>query len=151
MAPIPKLGVEPPWPWDWAHVSCEAAKQMWEALTSFVAFLDARYAWAPDQVIPPCWAEHGALVEELTTLYWSRVNAFEGPKPTVDLAQTWHHQTLPGFYQRLKGWLGDRGGECRAGQHPALSPAAEIDQAATAARYAARRQQLVAADVEARR
>jgi len=128
-----------------------AAEVMWATLEEFVAFLDCRYAWTAEQLLPACWAEHGALVEELTSLYWSRVNAFEGPKPTVDLAQAWHHQTLPGFYQRLRGWLGDRGGECRAGQHPALSPAAEIDQAATVARYATRRLQLAAADVEARR
>jgi hypothetical protein len=151
MGRMPTVGAEPPWPWDWAHMSCESAEEMWQALAGFVGFLDTRYGWTAEQLVPVCWAEHGALVEELTTLYWSRVNAFEGPKPTVDLAQMWHHQILPGFYQRLRGWLGDRGGECRAGQHPAVSPAAEIDQAATAARYAARRQLLVAADVEARR
>lgn len=150
MGRMPTVAAEPPWPWDWAHMSREPAAEMWQALASFVAFLDARYAWTPDQLIPPCWAEHGALVEELTTLYWSRVNAFEGPKPTIDLAQAWHHQILPGFYQRLRGWLGDRAGECRAGQHPAASPAAEIDQAATIDRYAERRRHLVAADLETR-
>ena len=146
----PPVGAGPPWPWDWAGMSPEAAEAMWSTLEEFVVFLDARYAWSADQLLPACWAEHGALVEELTTLYWSRVNAFEGPKPMVELAQTWHSQTLPGFYQRLRTWLGDRGGECRAGQHPAVSPAAEIDQEATVARYSERRQALVAADLEAR-
>jgi len=32
------------------------------------------------ELIPACWAEHGALVEELT-LFWSRHAAFEGDKP----------------------------------------------------------------------
>jgi len=68
----------------------------------------------------------------------------------IDLAQAWHHQTLPGFYQRFRGWLGDRAGECRAGQHPAASPPAEIDQAATIDRCAERRRHLVAADLETR-
>ena len=107
-------------------------------LVDFVGFLDARYAWSAEQLIPSCWAEHGALVEELTTLYWSRANAFQSAKPTIELAQTWHHQSLPGFYQRLKGWLGAGGGACRAGQHPATSPAAEVDQAAAAPSGAAR-------------
>ena len=146
----PPVGTGPPWPWDWGGMSPEAAEAMWDTLEKFVAFLEARYAWSAEQLLPACWAEHGALVEELTTLYWSRLNAFEGPKPMVELAQTWHHQTLPGFYQRLRGWLGDRGGECRAGQHPAVSPAAEIDQAVTVARYAERRQGLVTADLQAR-
>ena len=145
-----QVGAGPPWPWDWARMSPETAAAMWQALEEFVVLLDTRYAWTAEQLLPACWAEHGALVEELTTLYWSRVNAFEGPKPTVDLAQAWHHQSLPGFYQRLRGWLGERGGECRAGQHPAVSPAAEIDQGASVARYAERRQRLIAADVEAR-
>ena len=126
------------------------AEAMWKALEGFVVFLDSRYAWTADQLLPACWAEHGAIVEELTTLYWARVNAFEGPKPMAELAQAWHHQTLPGFYQRLRLWLGDRGLECRAGQHPAVLPAAEIDQVATQARYAERRRALVAADIEGR-
>jgi len=131
-------------------MSREAAAEMWATLTLFVEFLDARYAWTADQLIPACWAEHGALVEELTTLYWSRLTAFEGPKPAVDLAQAWHHQTLPGFYQRVRGWLGDQGGACRAGPHPDRSPAAEVDQESTVARYAQHRDVLVGEDTRSR-
>lgn len=146
----PMVGAGPPWPWDWAHMSFDAAEEMWATLSSFVDFLDTRYAWTADQLLPACWAEHGALVEELTTLYWSRLTAFEGPTPSVDLAQAWHNHTLPGFYQRLRFWLGDQGGACRAGQHPARSPAAEVDQEGTLARYALRRRALVDDDTRTR-
>ena len=99
-----------------------------------------------DQLIPGCWAEHGALVEELTTLFWSRHLAFEATKPTVDLAQIWHQQNLAGFYQRLRWWLGDSGRDCRAGQHPDQSPAVQAVQAKTEAAYAKRREQLITLD-----
>ncbi len=47
--------------------------------------------------MPPRWAAHGALVEELTTLMWARWPAFEGPAATPEAAQTWHTYYLPGF------------------------------------------------------
>jgi len=86
------------------------------------------------------------LVEELTTLFWSRHVAFEGAKPTIELAQIWHQQNLAGFYQRLRWRLGDSGRDCRAGQHPDQSPAVQAVQAKAAAEYAKRREQLVAFD-----
>jgi len=100
---------------------------MWETLADFVVFLDTRYAWTCEQLIPACWADHGAIVEELTTLFWSRHTAFEGNKPSIELAQAWHHHYLPGFYQRLRWWLGENGSSCRAGQHPPESPASRVD------------------------
>ncbi len=75
---------------------------------------------------------HGALVEELTTLMWSRWAAFSGPDASVDAAQTWHTYTLPAFLNRLAFWIGPQTlPDCRAGNHqpsrltssgPALSP-----------------------------
>ncbi len=63
----------------------------------FVAYLNARYAWGTEHTMPPRWAAHGALVEELTTLMWARWSAFEGPAATPEAAQTWHTYYLPGF------------------------------------------------------
>jgi len=126
------------------------AAQMWDTLGNFVAYLDSRYAWTYEQLVPACWAEHGALVEELTTLFWSRHAAFEGDKPTIEAAQAWHHHHLPGFYQRLRWWLGENGSSCRAGQHPEQSPASEVNQAATAARHAERRSTLISDDIAER-
>ena len=61
---------------------------------------------------------HGALVEELTTLMWSRWAAFSGPDATVDAAQTWHTYTLPAFLSRLAFWIGPQTlPDCRAGNH----------------------------------
>ena len=71
----------------------------------------------PEQRIPPCWAEHGALVEELTTLFWARWHAFESPHASIGGAQYWHSYTLPSFYERMRGWLGTGLVACQHGHH----------------------------------
>jgi len=94
------------------------AAQLGEQLTEFVDYLNGRYAWGTEHTIPPCWAAHGALVEELTTLMWARWSAFEGPGATPEAAQTWHTFFFPGFMARMITWVGRQAlGECRAGNH----------------------------------
>ena len=105
-------------PWDWADQDDASAAELTRHLDEFVAYLNARYAWSSDQTIPPCWHTHGALVEELTTLMWSRWAAFSGPDATADAAQTWHTYTLPAFLSRLAFWIGPQTlPDCRAGNH----------------------------------
>ena len=142
----PPLPIRPPWPWDWAHLDADGAEQTWAALEDFVGFLNRRYASSPDHLLPPCWAEHGALVEELTTLLWTRRSAFEAPTATPELAQGWHQYYLPGFHSRLRFWLGDDALKCRAGQHPAAA-----DQDRSGGKRAARLGEVVDADVALRR
>jgi hypothetical protein len=105
-------------PWDWADQDDASAAELTRHLETFVAYLNARYAWNSDQTVPPCWHAHGPLVEELTTLMWSRWAAFSGPDATVDAAQTWHTYTLPAFLSRLAFWIGPQTlPDCRAGNH----------------------------------
>jgi hypothetical protein len=118
----PALGLEQalvegsPWNWVDRHGQVEAA--LAGLLETFVEYFNARYAWTTEHTIPPCWARHGALVEELTTLMWSRWSAFEAPKATVEAAQVWHTYYLPGFLGRVNGWLGTHtAAECRSGKH----------------------------------
>ena len=56
-------------PWNWMELDAEDADKLFALLSGFVAYFNARYADRPEQRIPPCWAEHGVLVEELTTLF----------------------------------------------------------------------------------
>ncbi len=105
-------------PWDWAGCTGDGATQRAEQLGEFVAYLNARYAWGTQHTVPPCWAAHGALVEELTTLMWARWSAFEGPAATPEAAQVWHTYYLPGFMARLTTWVGRQAlAECQAGDH----------------------------------
>ena len=107
------------WPWDWSTMTRDQAERMWNRLEGFVAYLNDRYAWDHDQQIPMCWAFHGALVEELTTLYWSRWAAFCGPDANPDKAQAWHTYFLPPFYGRMATWCGGAQNlnKCQSGNH----------------------------------
>ena len=121
----PELSLEPPLVdrngWDWVDRDGQVATALAGLLEKFVEYFNARYAWTTEHLIPPCWAAHGALIEEITTLMWSRWSAFESPAGSPEAAQTWHTYYLPGFLARVNMWLGSAGAECRAGNHQPCS------------------------------
>jgi len=104
-------------PWNWLELDHDEAEKLWSLLIWFVAYFNRRYGERPDKRIPPCWAEHGPIVEELTTLAFARWHAFESPHGTVGGAQYWHSYTLPSFYDRIASWLGDELLACQQGRH----------------------------------
>ena len=104
-------------PWNWLELGAADAEKLWALLAAFVVYFNRRYGERPDRRIPPCWAEHGPLVEELTTLVFARWQAFESVHGSVGGAQYWHHYSLPAFYQRLRDWLGDDLLACQQGRH----------------------------------
>jgi hypothetical protein len=60
------------------------------------------------------------VVEELTTLWWTRWQAFESAHASIGGAQYWHTYSVPGFFERITRWLGaDRLERCRQGLHEA--------------------------------
>jgi hypothetical protein len=65
--------------WNWVNRRDRDATLLAGLLEEFVEYFNGRYAWPTEHVFPPCWAFHGALVEEITTLMWSRWSAFEAP------------------------------------------------------------------------
>jgi len=99
------------------ELDAEDADKLFAILSGFVSYFNARYGERPEQRIPPCWAEHGALVEELTTLFWARWHAFESSHGSIGGAQYWHSYTLPSFYERMRGWLGSGLVACQHGRH----------------------------------
>ena len=119
-------------PWNWLELDRGAAEQLWRILSEFVAFFNARYGERADLRIPPCWADHGPLIEELTTLWWARWQAFESAHASIGGAQYWHTYTVQGFFERISRWLGpDRLERCRQGLHedreePASSESDEV-------------------------
>ena len=104
-------------PWNWMELSAEDADKVFSLLCGFVEYFNSRYAERPQHRIPPCWAEHGALVEELTTLFFARWQAFESPHASVGGAQYWHAYTLPSFFERMRAWLGSELVSCQSGRH----------------------------------
>lgn len=108
---------EPP-PWDWTSIDDAQRAELTVKAAQFVDYFNARYAWTSEHTIPPCWADHGALIEEITTLMWSRWLAFTSPDATAQAAQNWHTYTLPGFLGRLAYWVGSQSlPDCQAGNH----------------------------------
>jgi hypothetical protein len=104
--------------WNWVDREGQDAAALSGLLEEFVDYFNGRYAWTTEQTIPPCWALHGALVEEITTLMWSRWAAFESDDADPTAAQVWHTYYLPGFLTRVTMWLGGHGAaECRSGNH----------------------------------
>jgi hypothetical protein len=104
-------------PWNWLELDQGEAEKLWALLVTFVAYFNRRSGERADRRIPPCWAEHGPLVEELTTPVFARWHAFESPHGSVGGAQYWHSYTLPGFFERVAGWLGDELLACQQGRH----------------------------------
>lgn len=104
-------------PWNWLELDATEAPKLWTFLSGFVSFFNHRYAERTDRQVPPCWAEHGPLVEELTTLAFARWHAFESEHASIGGAQYWHSFTLPAFYSRMEVWLGDDAMRCLQGNH----------------------------------
>ncbi len=105
-------------PWNWTELRQDEALIVWEICARFVAFFNARYVERTEQRIPPCWPEHGAIVEEVTTLAFAHWQAFESPHATIGGAHYWHQYSVPGFLERLPRWLGpDRLARCQQGLH----------------------------------
>ncbi|GAC1581112.1 MAG: hypothetical protein NVS3B18_14720 [Candidatus Dormibacteria bacterium] len=105
--------------WNWVGRHGHDATALADILEEFVGYFNGRYAWTAEHLIPGCWARHGALVEEITTLMWSRWSGFESPDATPEAAQAWHTYYLPGFMARVNAWLGSAAAECRSGNHEA--------------------------------
>ena len=104
-------------PWNWLELDKAEAEKLWASLVAFVNYFNYRYGERIERRIPPCWAEHGPLVEELTTLVFARWHSFESPHASVGGAQYWHSYTLPTFFHRLREWLGDDLLSCQQGRH----------------------------------
>jgi hypothetical protein len=104
--------------WNWLDLNEQDANILWRSLGDFVAYLNRRYLERPEHRVPPCWAEHGPLVEELTTLLFARWHAFQSNDASIGGAQFFHTHTLPGFIDRMGQWIGpDRLRRCQAGRH----------------------------------
>ena len=81
-------------------------------LTEWITWIVWRYA-LDHRTVPPCWPEHGALIEELSALQTAWCAAFA---VTADATQPlrWHAE-----FATARGRLGDwtaRSG-CRPGEH----------------------------------
>jgi hypothetical protein len=101
---------------NWRTLQHDAAPAAWKELGEWVDWFTRRYS-IPARKIPPCWYQHGALVEELSALHTAWLVSFD----TMDAGYGpigWHERlaaTLP----RLTTWYN---GECQTGHTPLTTP-----------------------------
>lgn len=104
--------VDGPAPYDLGALSAELIEHMPAWLDSVCRWLNGRYAWQPQDVIPPCWAKHEGLAYEIAALAFARGDAYaEAGKAVI-----WHEQ-YDRFLTRMNKTLGKAGDECRVGRH----------------------------------
>ena len=86
---------------------------------SWVRWLVTRYC-LDHREIPPCWAEHGDLIEELSALHTAHQAAYDPTGPASGPSE-WH-QVLANTRARLQLWVARTG--CRLTEHRAPVPPA---------------------------
>lgn len=104
--------VDGPAPWDLGALPPELIAPMPTWLDSVCRWLNVRYAWQPQDVIPPCWTKHEGLGYEIAALAFARADAFADAGSSV----VWHEQ-YDRFVARMNRTLGKAGDECRVGRH----------------------------------
>ncbi|WP_027863065.1 hypothetical protein [Marmoricola sp. URHB0036] len=93
-------GAAAPRAWNWRGIGPRAEEELWSQLTAWVAWIRHRYPLA--KRIPPCWAKHTEVVEELTALWLAWQQAYEDRHASLAAPAEWHDRWLPGVLYRLE-------------------------------------------------
>jgi hypothetical protein len=96
-AAIPS-GAVPPRPRAGDHNPADLQRQVQQ----WVGWLRHRYPIAHQ--LPPCWAQHSELVEELTALHLAWRAAYTDPAATPTAAADFHTHYLPAALDHVHGW-----------------------------------------------
>jgi hypothetical protein len=110
--PRPRRYFGPSGPITWAFLDPERETQQLAELTEWVDWMRWRFT-LDHRTVTECWAQHGAVVEELSALYtaWQASYAYSN-----DGAAPLHWMTQFAFArQRLSDWNARSG--CRPGEH----------------------------------
>lgn len=102
----------PPLPLCWPALTEQEREDQLQALNDWIRWLVDCYA-LDHRVVPSCWAEHGALREELSSLRTAWLTAF-AITSTGDAPLDWH-AGFAAARQRLADWVSRTG--CRSGEH----------------------------------
>lgn len=116
----------PPLPICWPALTTQERADQLGKLTEWIRWLVGCYV-LDHRTVPPCWAEHSALLEELSALRTAWLTAF-ATTSTGDAPLAWH-TSFAACRQRLVDWAARTG--CRSGEHRSdrLTPAQEQAEA----------------------
>jgi hypothetical protein len=112
--PGPQLAQEafPPVPLCWPALTAQEREEQLDALADWSRWLVDRYA-LDHRTVPPCWPQHGSLLEELSALRTAWLTAF-AVTSTGDAPLEWHAH-FAAARQRLAEWVSRTG--CRSAEH----------------------------------
>lgn len=86
-------------PWNWRDLDEPGRLVLMREVGGWVDWLLQRYPLTA--TIPPCWAKHPEMVEELIAAHRAWTAAYRSPNATAYAAAEWHDRWLPGLEQRL--------------------------------------------------
>ena len=101
-----------PIPVCWPTLTDTEVQARYEELADWISWLIERYT-LDHRTIPPCWARHGALVEELSALRTGWLTNY-AQDARGDAPLHWHTD-FAAARQRLTDWTARTG--CRPGEH----------------------------------
>ncbi len=96
----------------WPRLTLEQADHALRTLSTWVEWVVGRYS-LDHRTIPPCWHQHGALVEELSALHSLWQACYHSDASPADPAN--FHQHLNLALMRLRDWAARR--DCKPGHH----------------------------------
>lgn len=103
-----------PEPINWWKLDNEERRVTLDDLRVFVLNLTEYYVLS-EQLIPRCWYQHSALIQELLALFQYRNQQQFGPGASVQGPIDFHTQFVQHAIPRLRGWVTDMG--CNASEH----------------------------------
>jgi len=105
---------------NWRTLAEEDEAEVWAKLRAFVEWLSVRYD-IPHSIIPNCWYQHPALVEELSALHTAHTASFDISDAGLGPI-SWHERFAAALPRISKAY----GGGCSRG-HDGLQPRAFDD------------------------
>jgi hypothetical protein len=109
----------PPLPFAWHTLDEHTQAHHALELAAWVDWLTTRYEL--HDRIPPCWQQHGPLVEELTALWCAWGAAYHEPS-FGDSATRWHGDLSMFFHRHDLYWKRTSIGGCRHDRHNDPAP-----------------------------
>jgi hypothetical protein len=101
---------------EWHAMTAAQRAANWTELVDWVVWLHDRYELAIEERLPPCWAEHPGLLEELWALKAWRAEIYAGSASAGQAARYWHTE----LRQTIQAAVSFYAAGCRAGHRRAV-------------------------------
>ncbi len=111
-APVPPLPG-----WSWSNLSTQEAEDLDADLDRWVADYNGQLAIRMEHIIPACWRQHPALVQELPVQFFAWGYLHRDPSAGIIDVLGYYTRSLPSFRDRVADLLAPDPSGCRSGHH----------------------------------